>query len=76
MRGQSFSIEAISWTVGTGTLVSNLSDFLFRYMKLFRFDRISTMMNIAMKKAQLEFKALLGLNYTCVERFVEWKRTK
>lgn len=65
-------------------------------MKLFRFDRISAEMNIAMKnyntvveawptkpmlqleqkEAQLEFNALLGSNYTCLERFVEWKRTK
>ena len=27
-------------------------------------------------QAQNEFNILLGSNYSCIERFVEWKRTK
>jgi hypothetical protein len=73
-----------------------LSNFSVRYTTLFRFDEISTELNVTMKKintvveawptkqtlqlghkeAEHEFKVLLGSNYTCLERFAEWKHTK
>jgi hypothetical protein len=33
-------------------------------------------LNPGEKGSQEEFNILLGSNYTCVERFVEWRRTR
>ncbi|KAG0156690.1 hypothetical protein PDIDSM_3871 [Penicillium digitatum] len=66
------------------------------FERVFRFDRISVDLQVAMKDrntvveawptkpilkpgqqgSQDEFDILLGSNYTCVERLVEWRRTR
>ncbi|KAJ5742608.1 uncharacterized protein N7511_011340 [Penicillium nucicola] len=76
------------------TIVIDRHKFFERYIRMFRFDRISADLQVAMKDlhtvvetwptkpilergqqgSQDEFNILLGSNYTCVERFVEWRR--
>ncbi|KAJ5501693.1 hypothetical protein N7453_006510 [Penicillium expansum] len=78
------------------TTVLDRQKFFERYTRVFRFDRISADLQIAMKDlntvvkawptkpilkpgqqgSQDEFNILLGSNFTCVERLVEWRRTK